>query len=139
MATNIDLDTLSRYLDSDASPDDCVGLSKLDGFLAGIIAGPEPIPTDDWLPAIWGEATPSFQSTSARETIIGLIMGRHKEIAAGLNADPEEVDPVFDKDRTGERSITDGRPGSSRRSSYVERHGSRCSATAARSSWSNRY
>jgi hypothetical protein len=32
MADNIDLSELEQYLDSDLSPDDCMGLSDLDGF-----------------------------------------------------------------------------------------------------------
>jgi hypothetical protein len=37
----LDLKELARYLDSDLSPDDCLGLSDLDGFLTGIVVGPE--------------------------------------------------------------------------------------------------
>ena len=37
----IDLDTLDDYLMSDHAPDDSMGLSDLDGFLTGVVAGPE--------------------------------------------------------------------------------------------------
>ena len=40
MDGTVDLDALEAYLSSDESPDDCMDLSELDGFLAGLIVGP---------------------------------------------------------------------------------------------------
>jgi uncharacterized protein len=37
----IDLDALDDYLMSDHVPDGSMGLSDLDGFLTGIVVGPE--------------------------------------------------------------------------------------------------
>ena len=54
MAGNIDREALAQYLDSDLSPDECMGLSDLDGFLTGIVVGPELIMPSEWLPVIWG-------------------------------------------------------------------------------------
>ena len=50
----IDLDALDDYLMSDHAPDDSMGLSDLDGFLTGVIVGPELIMPSEWLPVIWG-------------------------------------------------------------------------------------
>jgi len=44
-----DLNAAKRIL-----PEDCMLLSNLDGFLTGIVVGPEPIPSSEWMPAIWG-------------------------------------------------------------------------------------
>ena len=49
----IDLDALDDYLMSDHAPDDSMGLSDLDGFLTGIVVGPELILPSGWLPVIW--------------------------------------------------------------------------------------
>ena len=51
----IDLEALDRYLCSDRAPDNCMGLSALDGFLTGIVVGPEPVPPSEWLPVIWDD------------------------------------------------------------------------------------
>ena len=40
----IDLEALDDYLMSDHAPDHSMGLSDLDGFLTGIVVGPELIP-----------------------------------------------------------------------------------------------
>ena len=44
----IDLDALDEYLMSDHSPDDSMGLSDLDGFLTGVVVGPELILPSEW-------------------------------------------------------------------------------------------
>ena len=46
----IDLDALDDYLMSDHAPDDSMGLSDLDGFLTGVVVGPELIMPSEWLP-----------------------------------------------------------------------------------------
>src|SRR5277367_3175816 len=102
MADNIDLDELADYLDSDLSPDDCMGLSDLDGFLTGVIIGPDLIMPSEWLPVIWGDEEPEFESTAQAETFISLIMGRYNEISSGFNSDPERFEPIFYKSPTGE-------------------------------------
>jgi len=102
MAVQIDLEELAQYLDSDLSPDDCMGLSDLDGFLTAIVVGPELImPRANGLSVIWGDEEPEFESGAQAETMIGLIMGRYNEIVAGFNADPERFEPIFWRRPTG--------------------------------------
>lgn len=48
----IDLKALDAYLMSDTSPDDCMLLCDLDGFLAGIVVCPELVPPSKWLPVV---------------------------------------------------------------------------------------
>src|ERR1022692_585107 len=107
MAVNPDLDALARYLDSDQSPDECMGLSDLDGFLTAIIVGPELIMPSEWLPMIWGDEEPEFESKANAETIIGLIMSRYNEIAPGFTSDPEKFEPIFWKMPAGEVIVMD--------------------------------
>ena len=95
MESPIDLDALDDYLMSDHAPDDSMGLSDLDGFLTGIVVGPELILPSEWLPVIWGGEEPVFQSEDEMQTVLGTIMGRYDEIVACLNTDPDDFDPVF--------------------------------------------
>jgi uncharacterized protein len=106
MAVSPDLEELDRYLDSDLSPDDCLGLSGLDGFLTGIVIGPEQIMPGEWLPAVWGQEEPEFESLAHANKITGLIMARHAEIATGFNFDPEKFEPIFQQQPTGEAIVT---------------------------------
>jgi uncharacterized protein len=91
----IDLDALDDYLMSDHAPDDSMGLSDLDGFLTGIVVGPELILPSEWLPVIWGGEEPVLQTEDEMRTVLGTIMGRHNEIAACFNTDPDDFDPIF--------------------------------------------
>jgi yecA family protein len=58
----MDLDALDNYLMSDHVPDDSMGLSDLDGFLTGIVVGPEPILPNEWLPVVCGGEEPEFKT-----------------------------------------------------------------------------
>lgn len=48
----VDLDALDAFLMSDRAPADSMGLSDLDGFLTGAVAGPELILPSEWMPVI---------------------------------------------------------------------------------------
>ena len=39
-------------------------LSELDGFLAGLVAGPEIVPSDEWLAEVWDNEEPELRRRS---------------------------------------------------------------------------
>ena len=90
-----DLDALNDYLMSDRSPPECMDLSELDGFLAGLVAGPEPIAPSEWLPVIWDGEEPAFASKDEAESVLGTILTRYNAIAESLDNDPATFSPVF--------------------------------------------
>jgi len=102
-----DLEALDAYLMSDASPDNCMMLSDLDGLLTGIVVAPELIPPSEWMSAIWGGEEPEFESERRRQTVLGTIMGRYNEIVAVMNSDPDSFDPIFERWPDGEVVVTD--------------------------------
>ncbi len=103
----IDLEALDNYLLSDESPDECMMLSDLDGFLTGIVVGPELVPPSEWLPVIWGGDEPVFESKEQMQTIIGTIMGRYSEIVATMSADSGVFEPIFWETPHGDKIVTD--------------------------------
>jgi uncharacterized protein len=100
-------DALDDFLMSDHAPDDGMGLSDLDGFLTGIVVGPELILPSEWLPVIWGGDEPEFETEDEMRTVLGTIMGRYNEIAACFNSDPDEFDPIFWEGPEGEVIASD--------------------------------
>src|SRR5580704_14616287 len=72
-----------------------MGLSDLDGFLTGVVVGPELITPSEWLPVIWGGAEPEFETQEEMRTVLGTIVGRYNEIAACFNSDPVEFGSIF--------------------------------------------
>jgi uncharacterized protein len=100
-ALSSDLEALGDFLLSDQVPPDSMGLSDLDGFLTGLVIGPETIMPSEWLPVIWGDEEPVFDSAEQAQTVLAAIMGRYNEIARGLDADPEVIAPVFLEEQDG--------------------------------------
>ena len=98
----VDLEALDQFLMSDASPEDCMQLSDLDGFLTGVAIGPELLMPSQWLPAIWGGEEPVFEDEEQARTVLGAIMGRYNEILRVLDTDPEAYEPVFWEGPDGE-------------------------------------
>ncbi len=97
----LDLDALEGYLSSDASPENCMQLSELDGFLTGIAVSPELIQPSEWLPVIWGHDFPDFESAHTAEQIFGTIMGRYNKIVQSLAADAPDIKPIFRQTNDG--------------------------------------
>ena len=103
----LDLDALDDYLMSDHAPDNSMGLSDLDGFLAGIVVGPELILPSEWMPMIWGGDEPEFETEDEMRTVLGTIMGRYNEIIACLDSEPENFEPIFMEGPEGEVIASD--------------------------------
>jgi uncharacterized protein len=103
----VDLEALDQFLMSDASPENCMQLSDLDGFLTGIAIGPELVKPSEWLPRIWGGEEPVFEGVEQARTVIGAIMGRYNEILRELDTDPEAYEPLFWEGPDGEVIATD--------------------------------
>jgi uncharacterized protein len=90
-----DIEALDEYLMSDRSPPDCMDLSELDGFLAGVAAGPERIAPDEWLPVVWDGDEPVFDDEEEADTVLKAILGRYAAISTALADDPEAFVPLF--------------------------------------------
>jgi uncharacterized protein len=85
-----DLETLDNYLSSDESPDDCMMLSDLDGFLHGIACSPVLISAKEWMPVAIGglpQVVPDWVLKS-----LALIYANIVEV---LSSDQPAVEPIF--------------------------------------------
>jgi uncharacterized protein len=49
----------------------------------------------EWLPVIWGDEEPDFETEAEMRTVLGTIMGRYNEIIACLDSNPEGFEPIF--------------------------------------------
>ena len=106
-ASDFDLDALDAFLMSDRAPEDCMQLSDLDGFLAGIAIRPELIMPSEWVPVIWGGGEPEFESMEEAQRILNAIMGRYNEILHLLQHAPDEFEPIFWTTKDGEAVAAD--------------------------------
>ncbi len=103
----VDLEPLGDYLDSARAPETCMDLSELDGFLAGLAAGPEAVLPDEWLPTVWDEEDPDFEDDDEADLILGTMFARYNEIADGLDSDAPSYDPVYWQDAMGNTVVED--------------------------------
>jgi uncharacterized protein len=96
MLDEIDLEALDAYLMSDNSPDDCMMLSDLDGFLHGVVCSPVEISKREWLSKAMGGP---FNKISP--AILQSITDIYDNIVGGLALDEPEVEPIFWQDKEG--------------------------------------
>jgi uncharacterized protein len=87
---------LDRFLLSDATPDECMDIVTLDGFLTALAIGPELVPPSVWLPLIWGgEKEPVFESAAQAGRVIGILMRRFNDICRMFGEKATGFEPLL--------------------------------------------
>ncbi|WP_068637641.1 YecA/YgfB family protein [Thauera butanivorans] len=87
-----DFEALEEVLTSDIVPEDCMDLEMLDGFLAGVLISPRPIPVERWLPDVWsahGEEA-SFSGGRGLQRAIRLVKAYYNEMVSTLGLDDDD-------------------------------------------------
>jgi uncharacterized protein len=97
----VSLDELAQFLNSGSAPQGCMDLSELDGFLAGLIAGPETVPRDEWLAEIWDNEEPEYADEAEQAAVEQAILDRYAAIESGLDATPLEYTAILWQDEGG--------------------------------------
>ncbi len=81
-------------------------MSELDGLFTAIVSGPVVIPPSRWLPAVWGDFEPEWESMKEVEEIFSLMMRHMNGIAGMLMEAPEEFEPMFEERRVKGKTYT---------------------------------
>ena len=93
-----ELDELSQFLSAEDMPEDGMDIAMLDGFLTGIVIGPNTLAPNQWLPAIW-DATDdnpmSWKSPEQMQRIMGLIMRMYNDRVHDLHEDIADYEPLI--------------------------------------------
>jgi len=87
-----DVDALGDLLAADWAPESTMDPEQLDGFLAGLICAPRVVQPSSHLSAIFGDAEPAFPDPPTAQRFFDLLLRRHNQIAAALNAPVERLD-----------------------------------------------
>jgi uncharacterized protein len=94
--SNEEIRELDAFLMSDATPDECMDVVTLDGFLSALAIGPELVPPSVWLPLVWGgEKEPVFESSAQAERIIGILMRRFNDICRMFGENAAGFEPLL--------------------------------------------
>jgi uncharacterized protein len=97
----VSLDELAEFLTSASAPDGCMDLSELDGFLAGLAAGPVEIPRQEWLAEVWDSEAPEFASLAEQDAVVAAILDQYAAVEAALDASPLTYTPILWQDVAG--------------------------------------
>ena len=95
------LDELANFLNSSSAPQGCMDLSELDGFLAGLVAGPEIVPREEWLAEVWDNEEPDYLDEAEQESVEQAIFDRYAAIESGLSATPLGYTAILWQDEAG--------------------------------------
>lgn len=95
------LDELAQFLNSSSAPPGCMDLSELDGFLAGLVAGPEVVPREEWLAEVWDNEDPDYADAGEQAAVEAAIFERYAAIEAGLDATQLHYTAILWQDESG--------------------------------------
>lgn len=98
-----ELDRLDRFLleriDEDVLSEDMdagiFNISELDGLFTAIVSGPALLAPSQWLPVVWGDFEPEWESEKESEVILSLMFRHINDIAAILSEQPHNFEPMF--------------------------------------------
>lgn len=76
-------------------------LSELDGFLAGLAAGPEAVSPEEWMAEIWDSEDPEYADDDERMAVEQAIADRYAAIEAGLDSNPLSYTAILWQDEAG--------------------------------------
>ena len=96
--SDTEIDELAKFLISDETPEECMDISTLDGFLTGVLIGPDSIMPSRWIPVALGETEQdemAWKSRKEAERIMGLVMRLYNSIAQDFQCDPPDFNPLF--------------------------------------------
>ena len=88
-------DRIPEDAEAEDTDEGVLDISELDGFFTAIVSSPVMIPPSQWLPAVWGEYEPVWESEKEFEGIFTLLMRHMNDIAATLMEHPEDFEALF--------------------------------------------
>jgi uncharacterized protein len=97
----VSFEDLANFLNSSSAPQGCMDLSELDGFLAGLTAGPEVVPRDEWLGEVWDNEEPHYADDAEQDAVEQAIVDRYSAIEAELDATPLGYTAILWQDEAG--------------------------------------
>ena len=93
--TELELSSLDDFLLHRIDDEGVLDVSELDGLLTAVVSGPDLVPPSVWLPLVWGDEEPVWESVDEFQRIFGLMVRHMNGIAESLTVAPEEFEPVF--------------------------------------------
>ncbi len=103
---NFLLDRIDENADTEGKDEGILGLSDLDGLFTAVVSGPSLIPPSQWLPAVWGDFEPEWESEKEAQKVIMLMIDIMNSTASTLMDSAEEFQPLFDEREVEGKTFT---------------------------------
>jgi uncharacterized protein len=100
LLVRIDEDAVTEGID-----EGILDVSELDGFLTAIVSGPVTLGPSHWMPAMWGEFEPVWNSVEDYQLFMSLLLRHSNSIASMLMDAPEAFEPLFYERKLEDRTI----------------------------------
>lgn len=110
-----EIDILNRFLldrlgaelrtEEEIGEEGILDISELDGFFTAIISGPRTILPSEWLPVVWGDYEPDWESDDELEDILSMMMRHMNSIGRRLAEQPRDYEPLFNSNFEGSNNI----------------------------------
>jgi uncharacterized protein len=104
--TDEELDALDAFLMSEETPEECMDIAMLDGFLTALAIGPNTLLPSQWLPLVWGETEEDpmqWDSAEQMQHILELLMRYYNERIYDLQEGSDEYEPlIYTRETEGE-------------------------------------
>ncbi len=99
-----EINELQDFLMSDATPENCMDMVTMDGFLTAVVSGPEAIMPSEWLSVIWGDKQgPEYETLEQAQNTMNLLMRHMNGIATFLMEMPGTFEPILYVNKVGEK------------------------------------
>jgi hypothetical protein len=89
------LDRVDEDAVTDGKDEGVLDISELDGFLTAVVSGPVTILPSRWLPAVWGDFEPTWDSLDDYGAFMSMLMRHMNSIAETLIEEPEAFEPMY--------------------------------------------
>ncbi|HLY06161.1 MAG TPA: UPF0149 family protein, partial [Rhizomicrobium sp.] len=83
--TDDPLSAWTGFLTRPAAPRTAMWPMELDGYLTGIVVGPDVILPSRWLGPVWGKAGPQFDSIEQAQAALGAVMQHYNDLIAAID------------------------------------------------------
>ncbi len=89
------LDRVDEDAVTDGKDEGVLDVSELDGLLTAVVSGPVTILPSHWLPAVWGDFEPTWDSLDDYGAFMSMLMRHMNGIAEILIQEPEAFEPMY--------------------------------------------
>lgn len=98
-----ELEELGDFLMSDATGEESMDISMLDGFLTALAVGPNTLPPSQWMPLVWGGDI-LWKSKQQAERMMSLVFRHANDILFYLREDPDTFEPLlYEREHAGKQ------------------------------------